>query len=690
MNKKAHTTSLYSLFLGSFFSILVLAMCLFLVLVTIISFTRIETSTKDLLNRSIVLAWEEYNRFFMEETTFLKVVASIEDNTEFLQKRNYLSSPAIELIKNKEGHDFWAIIDKDGVILASNTIGKKLPSEFENLIENALEGKESCTSEILQIEEMTFFFPQEIAKQALIAVNENPSYNSYSDSSVFPYVLTQAVGIPIKNSKTNEVVGCLIGGQIVNNKTSIAQSYSSKIPNSYLSIGVKGIRVVANIQIQGEKAINFVGTKQSPSLTEAIEKGGIYNGNLQIANYEIHLVTAEPIFNLKGELVGALSVGIPSRGLTTIQRDTFFSFLACLFLCSLISLVITSVITKRISKPITNLSIIAQEISSSQSVTEKHIEQLNSIKPSKIYEINYLYQSFLNMSKFLYQKDREISNYLEELSKNHATLKHLTEELQKANTQLEIKVRERTKKLEEAINELKALNHIKTQFLANISHELRTPLNSIIGFAEILQDELFGDLNQQQKEYVEIILNSAHDLLQDIEDILDISSIEIGKITIDKQMISLEDIIDSVINIIRPQIKKNKLNLNIKIEDDLPKILADPIRIKQVLANFLSNAIKFTPENGLITVTAFKEGNKVGVSVEDTGIGIKKEDQENIFKEFYQGEGSSKHPSSGVGLGLPLSKKIIDLHNGEIELESEYGKGTNITFYLPIDSESAK
>lgn len=236
--------------------------------------------------------------------------------------------------------------------------------------------------------------------------------------------------------------------------------------------------------------------------------------------------------------------------------------------------------------------------------------------------------------------------------------------------------------------ELKALNTLKTQFLANMSHELRTPLNSIIGFSEMLYDELYGPLNATQKEYLEIILSSARHLLQIISDILDLSRIEQGKITLSKQEVSLAELVHSVESIIRPQAENRRLSLLTLLPGSLPTVSVDPTRIKQVLYNLLSNAVKFTPPGGTITIKADCNKQEVAVTVEDTGIGIKKEDQARVFDEFYQAESLYEKKFEGVGLGLPLSKRLIELHNGRIELESAVGKGTKVTFYLPLHCEN--
>jgi signal transduction histidine kinase len=680
--KKFKTTSLHSVLLKSFLPILLIGMCLFLVLVTVITFSRIKLNTENLLDRSLTIGWQEYNHFFMREKTCLELLASSEGARTLFQNQAQ-QSEIIEVMEKGEKHDFWAIIDENGTIKAANLEpGQKLPDNLTQFIKNILQnGQSASASEVFKLDEMAAF-PPELVHQAHITIIENSGNPSSQNSPRYlPYALVQLAGVPVKNT-ANKTIGCLVGGQIVNNNNSIPRAYSAAVPNSYLSIGVQGIRIVANIK--GTQTIDFVGMKQPLSLVKTIEKGERYNGSSQIERNEIHLVAAEPIRNSEGEVIAAISIGTPSNGLTTIQRDTFFSLLVCLLFCFGIALIMASVVTNKISAPITTWSRLAQEISDAKSITNEHINQLNEIQESKISEINHLRNCFLNMTTTLYQKNKEASAYLKQLQENQLALQQLTTELQEANSKLELRVSERTKELETAVQELKTLNHVKTQFLANISHELRTPLHSIIGFSEMLYDGFYGTLNHIQKDYVAIILNSAKHLLQIIGDILDISSIESKKMTIDKQKISIEEIIKSIVTIMKPHAEDNKLELIVKIPENLPKILADPIRIKQVLSNLLSNAIKFTPEGGIIAVEASKKGNEIEVSVTDTGIGIKEEHQKNIFNEFYQCEDPYKRLFDGVGLGLPLSKKLIELHNGRIELESTYGVGTKISFYLPI------
>ncbi|MBM3236414.1 PAS domain S-box protein [Candidatus Poribacteria bacterium] len=256
-------------------------------------------------------------------------------------------------------------------------------------------------------------------------------------------------------------------------------------------------------------------------------------------------------------------------------------------------------------------------------------------------------------------------------------------ELQKAHDELELRVQARTRELEVTSERLMKANRAKSEFLANMSHELRTPLNAIIGFSEVLRDGLCGELNQEQLEAVRDIHESGDDLLQVIKDILDLSKVEAGKMEFYIEMFPFDDILQSVKSVLSSMIKKKGQNFTVKVPDDLPLIYADKTRFKQILYNLLSNAIKFTPEGGSITVTASCDDNEFLFEIEDNGIGIKDEDMDKLFNEFVQLDSSYSRQYEGTGLGLALTKKLVQLHEGNIWAESEYGKGSKFSFTLP-------
>jgi signal transduction histidine kinase len=232
--------------------------------------------------------------------------------------------------------------------------------------------------------------------------------------------------------------------------------------------------------------------------------------------------------------------------------------------------------------------------------------------------------------------------------------------------------------------ELEAANRHKSEFLANVSHELRTPLNAIIGFSEVLLEKMFGELNDKQNEYVDDILSSGRHLLSLINDILDLSKIEAGRMDLEVTTFYLPDAIENALLLIRERANRHGIKLDRKIDEQLGDFTGDERKVKQVLVNLLSNAVKFTPEGGQIKVEAGLSDHAVIISVTDTGIGIAKQDQEAIFEEFRQASGSYAHKREGTGLGLTLTRRFVEMHGGKIWVESELGKGSKFSFTLPI------
>ena len=236
--------------------------------------------------------------------------------------------------------------------------------------------------------------------------------------------------------------------------------------------------------------------------------------------------------------------------------------------------------------------------------------------------------------------------------------------------------------IQQKSNELEIANRHKSEFLANMSHELRTPLNAIIGFSEVLLQGIFGETNEKQKEYLEDVLASGKHLLALINDILDLSKIEAGRMDLDLSTFSLANALDSGMTIIRERATRHGITLHAVVPADLPPIQADERKVKQVLYNLLSNAVKFTPDGGRIDVRVLRANAHVRIEVHDNGIGIAPEDQQRIFEEFRQvGRERSRE---GTGLGLTLTKRFVELHGGEIDVVSAPGKGSTFSFTIPM------
>jgi signal transduction histidine kinase len=239
------------------------------------------------------------------------------------------------------------------------------------------------------------------------------------------------------------------------------------------------------------------------------------------------------------------------------------------------------------------------------------------------------------------------------------------------------------REIEDKSRQIEAANRHKSEFLANMSHELRTPLNAIIGFSEVLQEKLFGELNEKQAEYTSDILTSGQHLLSLINEILDLSKVEAGRMELELAPFDLPLAIDNARTFVRERAVKHGITLDIDVDHRLGEYVGDERKIKQILLNLLSNAVKFTPEGGRICITANKTDNGAEISVSDTGIGIPPAEQPTIFEEFRQVGGDYAHKKEGTGLGLTLAKKFVELHGGKIWVESEVGKGSTFTFTLP-------
>jgi two-component system, NtrC family, sensor kinase len=237
--------------------------------------------------------------------------------------------------------------------------------------------------------------------------------------------------------------------------------------------------------------------------------------------------------------------------------------------------------------------------------------------------------------------------------------------------------------IQDKSHQLEVASQHKSEFLANMSHELRTPLNAIIGFSEVLSERMFGELNEKQEEYLKDIYASGTHLLSLINDILDLSKIEAGRMELELTDFHLPTALDSALTLVRERAGRRSIALQMNVDSRLGQIQADERKVRQVVLNLLSNAIKFTPEGGRIEVGATPKDGSVEVSVSDTGVGIAPEDQEAVFEEFRQ-VGTADKKVEGTGLGLTLCRKFIELHGGKIWVRSQVGAGSTFAFTIPV------
>jgi len=253
---------------------------------------------------------------------------------------------------------------------------------------------------------------------------------------------------------------------------------------------------------------------------------------------------------------------------------------------------------------------------------------------------------------------------------------------------LEEIVAERTRELAKAKEAAESAARHKSAFLATMSHELRTPLNSIIGFSGVLEQELAGPLNDEQKKQLGMISDSAEHLLALINDVLDISKIEAGQLKVEAGPVEVRTVIEKAVRTVTPLAEGKNLALELEIDPEAGLVIADSRRVEQVLLNLLSNAIKFT-DKGTVRVRCTAEGAMVRISVTDTGIGIQKEYLERLFKPFTQIETGLSRKYEGTGLGLSISRRLVVLMGGEIMVESEPGRGSTFSFTLPRERSAS-
>ncbi len=277
------------------------------------------------------------------------------------------------------------------------------------------------------------------------------------------------------------------------------------------------------------------------------------------------------------------------------------------------------------------------------------------------------------------------------LRKTRLALEHWNRELEH---KVEMRTHELTRsneKLEQINDQLERANLHKSQFLANMSHELRTPLNAIIGFSEILQDQVFGDLNEKQLRYVNNILTSGRHLLSLVNDVLDLAKVEAGRMELHHEEFSARLLISEVITQLSTMASKKEINVTSEIDAEVNQISADRGRLRQILYNLVSNALKFTPQGGSVQINGKLDESEAGqkkalFSVVDSGIGIASEHLETIFESFRQVDNSYSRQYQGTGLGLALTRRLVEMHGGEISVKSEPGIGSVFSFTLPMVS----
>src|SRR5437870_3600011 len=325
------------------------------------------------------------------------------------------------------------------------------------------------------------------------------------------------------------------------------------------------------------------------------------------------------------------------------------------------ALLVSSIFQRAVAEPIVHLAEIVRIVSRDKNYCLRATPTGNRDEP------DILIHAFNDMLGQIQQRDEALRDAHRELEER---VEGRTAQLAAAN-----------KELERQNREVERATQLKSQFLASMSHELRTPLNAIIGFSDLLAEKTAGDLTDKQQRFIGHVRNGARHLLQLINDILDLSKIESGLLELRREDFSLSMAMPEVLSIIRPLAMAKKIHVEHSSADF--SVYADRVRFKQILYKLLSNAVKFTPEGGRVRVECSSDGKLVCISVSDTGVGVRPEDQQLIFEEFRQVGETSRGVTEGTGLGLAITKRLVEQHGGTIRVESELGKGSQFSFTLP-------
>lgn len=664
--------SFYRVWLKSFTWLMALFFSLFAIFATAIIFTRLDRNITTLLQRAQSISWEEYNRFFDNGASSLTVIADLLEEAE-------LAEPAAlaATLDGRAAFDIWFVTDQAGqVLLSSARDGVPALSPVLAAAQPAWDvGNTVTVTELVSLDDLKAFSPP-LAERAVV-VGKDASEQTYG-------AMFQVVAVPYRR-QGGALGGALVGAHLLNNDPAIAQRVREEIPESYSTISNHGLRVAGNLLISQTPSYYGIGLRQADDLVETVRRGERYQGQVNLTHGLVHLVVSDPIRNARGEVIGALTIGHPSHGLATLKRDTVLYMLLSAAVCLAAVVTTSSIASRRLAVPMVELARVAKRIDEAEVVRPEHIEMFKALPPARTQEIYDLQVCFSRATSSLYEKNKEILGYLDQLEIERNHLRVLADRLKQANETLEARVEEKTLELRNAMVDLIESNQLKSKFLANTSHELRTPLNSIIGFTDMMLSGIYGEITEQQRKRLQMIGDSARYLLQLINDLLDVSLLAQGRLSLDRQRVDLHDIIASVLAIVRHDCEQNRIRTRTELAEGLPKVYVDPTRIKQVLYNLLSNSVKFTREGGEITVKTGVAPGEVIVSVQDTGIGISESDQYQVFDEFYQAENRASRKNGGFGLGLPLSKKLVEVHGGRIELKSTLGEGTTVTVHLPYD-----
>ena len=591
-------------------------------------------------------------------------------NKAMYDDRNRLAMALNNLKRNFNYLDYVVIVDRENRILASSSPYLLYPDGSAVKIlaaSSMLFGKTHVSEEVVGLEELFTKDSFEYDNFSIKILNQSPGAQEYLHKALMGIVV-----VPIRDkSADNDVIGAIVLCDVLNNDNYFAERYSRNLDNSFLAFSIDGIRIASNIQTDTKS--NFVGSRAPHETGKYLEDDKQYFGKVDVDD-EIHVFLDQKIFNSADEPIAVVGIGIPEEKFSGIVSNNYKYVLGLFFLCLWAMLILGQLLAEKISCPIVHVTDLTRDY------YEKNFGNKAILNGKKDDEGAMLQEMFEKFTTQLELRKQESKLYLEQLECEHQQQKQLAFELQKNNEQLELNVAERTKYLQEALNELKKVDVAKSQFMANISHELRTPLNAIIGSSEILKDDILGELNQKQKKYVANIFSSSTHLLQLINDILDISRLETGRLKLSYEEVEIVSLCQSVLATTSYG-KRDVVEYVFRTPCEEFILETDVQRLQQILINLLSNANKFT-EQGSITlgIEINEEQDCVYFSVTDTGRGIPEDKQKKVFERFEKLD----EYVQGTGLGLAICKLTITMMGGDIWVDGDYKEGARFVVRHPL------
>lgn len=511
----------------------------------------------------------------------------------------------------------------------------------------------------------------------------SPEYERYLVRTADGLVTRALVNLAVIAPSGSDAL--LVLGEVINNNMRYPEYYTERVADSFLSFVVDDVRVSTNLA-PGKDLSSQLGTSVLVSLAD-VSDGGYFGSELSSAGYQYYyLYTAAE--NHWGEPIASMGVGIREAVYSNlIHNNVRVVFIVALVLSPLV-IAVSWLFSNRITRPLKTGKRMAERIMQGDYEAVARYPAPEDI----INESDQLVASLQTMAVGLNESQRKIRETVRDLKASKEAAQDLSDQLLRANDNLEITVRARTLELQQLAEGLAVSNSTKTRFIANISHELKTPLTSSISAADLLLSEMFGTLNGKQRDYVGNIHRSSSHLLELINDILATAKIDEGRSNLYFEEFSVVDALDEVVRTVSGSSPARAADVRVSCEPADLALSADRVVLKQVLYNLLSNATKFSEVGSeiRIDVREIERGGRcvVDFSIADRGIGIAASDLDRVFYEFEQVENSYSRTYEGTGLGLPLARRQVELHGGKLWLESELGYGTTARFYVPAQQDA--